>query len=79
MLANGIELRFGLTNPVIAETSTLGDIRSKLPNPKFTLSTGCGYNFKNITLDLAVFFNPAQSYVQRKPVPAVYLSGTVRY
>ncbi|MDO9577887.1 MAG: hypothetical protein Q7J16_08380 [Candidatus Cloacimonadales bacterium] len=78
-LKNNLALRFGLTYPVIAETSTLGDIRSNLPNPKFTLSAGCGYKFKKFGVDVAFFFNPGQSYVQRKPVPAVYLSGTVRY
>lgn len=73
-MKNLLILRFGLTCPVIAETSTLGDIRRKLPNPRFTLSTGCGYQIRHFSFDLAVFLNPGQSYVQRKPVPAVELS-----
>ena len=78
-LKNDISLRFGFTCPIIAKASSLGDIRAKMPNPKFTLSAGCGYEFKKFSVDAALFFNPGQSYVQRKPVPAVYLSGTVRY
>jgi hypothetical protein len=73
-LINSFVLRSGALIPVVVETSTLGDFRAKLPNPRFTISAGCGYQYKNFNFDLAVFFNPGQSYVQRKPVPALSLS-----
>jgi len=78
-IGRNYSIRFGMTNPLIAKTSTLGNLRSKLPNPKFTLTAGCGFKYKQINLDLAVFFNPGQSYVQQKPVPGLYLSGSYRY
>ncbi|HPR18402.1 MAG TPA: hypothetical protein PLD62_09165 [Candidatus Cloacimonadota bacterium] len=73
-IQNRLALRFGLTTPMIMETSTLGDIRNLLPDPRFTISAGCGYKLRKFQFDLAVFFNPGQSYVQRKPVPALELS-----
>ena len=76
---NYFAFRFGLTNPLIAKTSTLGDLRANLPNPKFSISTGCGFECKRVKLDLALFLNPGLSYVHRKLVPAIYLSGVFRY
>lgn len=76
---NNFAFRLGITNPIIAKTSTLGDIRSKLPNPKFMVAAGCGFAYKRIKVDLAFFLNPGQSYVQRKPVPAIYLSTIFCY
>ncbi len=76
---NYFTFRFGLTNPLIAKTSTLGDLRANLPNPKFSISAGCGFEYKRVKLDLALFLNPGLSYVHRKPVPAIYLSGGFRY
>jgi hypothetical protein len=78
-ISNQFSLRFGITNPIIAKASSLGDIRSKLPFPKCNLSAGLGYKIQHFSIDLAIFLNPGLSYVQRKPVPALYLSGTFRY
>jgi hypothetical protein len=78
-LQNQFIVRFGITNPVIAETSSLGNLRAKLPNPKFSASCGIGYEFKHLKLDAALSFNPGLSYVKHKPVPTLYISSIFRY
>jgi hypothetical protein len=55
--------RAGVIIPVRAKTSTLGDLRSKIPNPKIDATVGAGYTFKNYTLDLALYGDPGKSYV----------------
>ena len=62
-LGRGWKARAGLVFPIRARTSTLGDIRSRLPDPKFGGAAGVGYTFRDYTLDLVIFGDPGQSYV----------------
>lgn len=59
-------LRAGLIIPVIARTTSLGNIRNDLPDPKFGATIGAGINFRHFTADLAVTGNPGKSYVEQK-------------
>jgi hypothetical protein len=69
IFTNSISIRSGITYPVIAETSSLGNILDTIPNPKFNAAVGIGYEIKNWNFDASLFFNPGMSYVEHKPVP----------
>jgi len=58
-------LRAGLIIPVIARTSSLGNIRADLPDPKFGVTLGGGVIFRHFKADLAVTGNPGKSYVEQ--------------
>ncbi len=58
-------LRCGLIVPVVAETSTLGNMRDDLPWPKMGGTIGLGAIWNRFILDLAVFGDPARSYVDQ--------------
>lgn len=77
LLTNSFMIRSGITYPVLAETSTLGNIRDTIPNPKFNAAIGAGYQYKNWLLDATLFFNPGKSYAEHKPVPSGSIS--IRY
>lgn len=62
----GWKLRAGLIFPLRAKTSTLGNIRSRIPSPKFGGALGAGYTFKDYTLDFVLFGDPGKSYVKDK-------------
>ena len=59
-------LRAGLIIPVVARTSSLGNIRNDLPNPKFGATIGAGVNFRHFKFDLAITGNPGRSYIEQK-------------
>ncbi len=59
--------RAGVIIPVIARTSTTGDLRKNIPFPKMSGSLGIGMTFKLFTIDLAVYGDPGQSYAKQKP------------
>ncbi|MCF7883071.1 MAG: hypothetical protein K9M95_02985 [Candidatus Cloacimonetes bacterium] len=69
-----LDLRAGITAPIMAETTTLGNLLDKIPDPKLNLSCGIGYKWKRFTFDSALFFNPGLSYAERKPVPDLSIS-----
>ncbi|HOX28986.1 MAG TPA: hypothetical protein PLQ76_07535 [bacterium] len=73
-LNDGWRTRAGIIIPLRARTSTLGDIRSKLPSPKFGGAAGVGYTFRSYTLDLALYGDPGKSYVKSKAVISGVLS-----
>jgi len=58
-------LRGGLVLPIIARTSTLGNVRNDLPWPKFGGAFGVGINYEHCIIDIAVYGDPAKSYVNR--------------
>ncbi|MCF7792802.1 MAG: hypothetical protein K9N09_02460 [Candidatus Cloacimonetes bacterium] len=76
-LTKSLIVRSGITYPVMAETSSLGNILDTIPNPKFNAAVGLGYQIKNWILDTTLFFNPGMSYVEHKPVPGGSIS--IRY
>jgi hypothetical protein len=58
-----LKARAGVVYPFRARTSTLGDIRAKIPSPKIDATIGAGYTFKHFTVDLALYGDPGKSYV----------------
>jgi hypothetical protein len=61
-------IRFGLIYPVVAYTSTAGDIRDEIPWPKIGGAAGIGANFDKLAIDFAVYGDPARSYVEQDTV-----------
>jgi hypothetical protein len=66
-------LRCGLIVPAIAETSSVGNMRDDLPWPKMSGTIGLGVKYGRSILDLAVFGDPAKSYVDQ----AIRIRGAV--
>jgi len=62
-LPNGLKVRGGIIYPLRARTSTLGDLKSRIPSPKIDATLGAGYTYKDYTLDFAVYGDPGKSYV----------------
>jgi hypothetical protein len=58
-------LRCGLIVPAIAQTSSVGNMRDDLPWPKMSGTIGLGVKYGRFILDLAVFGDPAKSYVDQ--------------
>ncbi|HOO56060.1 MAG TPA: UPF0164 family protein [bacterium] len=75
----GWKYRAGLIVPARARTSTLGDIRSKLPDPKFGGTIGAGYTRGCTTIDLVAFGDPGQSYVSSEAVISYALTLRLRF
>jgi hypothetical protein len=61
-------VRLGLIYPVVAYTSTAGDIREDIPSPKIGGAAGIGAEFDRFTIDFAVYGDPARSYVEQERV-----------
>ena len=61
-------LRGGLVYPVIARTSSLGDLKADIPWPKVGGSIGIGLELKRFNIDLALYGNPTKSYVEQELV-----------
>lgn len=59
--------RAGLIIPIIAKTSTTGDLRKNIPFPKMSGPLGIGINVKKWTFDFAVYGDPGRSYAEQKP------------
>lgn len=74
-----LNIRAGITAPIIAKTTTLGNLLDKIPNPKLNASCGIGYRWNRFTIDSAIFFNPGLSYAERKPVPDISLSISYQF
>lgn len=62
-----LKLRAGLILPVIARTSTIGNIRDDIPDPKIGGSAGAGLEFGRYFADFAVYGDPGKSYVEQDP------------
>lgn len=73
LLRTGIEkkigqsvcLRCGVIIPIIAKTASLGNIRDDLPGLKIGGAIGMGFTYGNITVDAAVYGDPARSYIEQ--------------
>jgi hypothetical protein len=71
--------RIGLIYPVIAKTSTLGNIKNDMPWPKIGGALGLGLRYKNFLVDLSIYGDPAKSYVEQTPVISSVLSVTMAF
>jgi len=60
-----IHLRAGLAYPVIAKTSASGDLKDDIPWPGTGASLGLGWVLKRFNIDLALYGDPARSYVEQ--------------
>lgn len=67
-LRGGFKARLGLIYPVVAYTSTAGDMREDIPSPKIGGAAGISGEFGRITIDVAVYGDPAKSYVEQERV-----------
>lgn len=63
-LSRHIRLRTGLVYPVIAETSASGDLKADLPWPGMGASLGLGLVLDRFDIDLALYGDPARSYIE---------------
>jgi hypothetical protein len=74
-----MHIRGGVIIPIIARTSSLGNIRDDLPDPKMGGTLGISGTYQKFTVDFAVYGDPARSYVEHK----IYLKGvgslTIRF
>lgn len=73
------KLRGGLVYPVIARSSSLGNLKSDIPWPKFSGSIGIGLKLKRFNIDTALYGDPAKSYVEREPVLGVTATLTYKF
>jgi len=82
MLRAGVEKRFyswlagrmGLIYPVIARTSTLGDLRDDIPSPKLGPTLGLSFYCDDWQMDFSLHADPAMSYIEQKGAVAAMLS-----
>jgi hypothetical protein len=72
-------LRGGLVYPVIARTSSLGDLRADIPWPKVGGSIGIGLALKRFNIDLALYGDPAKSYVEQELVLGAMATLTYKF
>lgn len=72
-------LRGGLVYPVIARTSSLGDLKSDIPWPKVGGSIGIGLELKRFNIDLALYGDPAKSYVEQELVLGAMATLTYKF
>jgi len=63
-----LKLRLGLIYPLVAYTSTVGDMREDIPSPKIGGAVGIGAEFDRFIIDFAVYGDPARSYVEQDRV-----------
>ena len=67
-LRGGFKVRLGLIYPMVAYTSTAGDLRKDIPSPRIGGAAGIGAEFGKIAIDFAVYGDPARSYVEQERV-----------
>ena len=60
-----IRLRAGLAYPVVASTSASGDIKEDIPWPGTGASLGLGIVLQRFGIDMALYGDPARSYVEQ--------------
>ena len=74
-----VRLRAGLVYPLVAETSVSGDIKDDIPPPGLVASLGVGLILKRFDIDLALYGDPARSYVEQTPKLAATVTLTYKY
>ena len=62
---------------MVARTSAAGDLKADIPWPGAGASLGLGWIFKRLNIDLALYGNPATSYVEQALKLGV--TGTLTY
>jgi hypothetical protein len=77
-LAPWATARAGIIYPVIAKTSSLGNIRDDMPSPKMGGSIGLGLNVRSFVLDVSVYGDPVESYLQQRARISSVISITTR-
>ena len=70
-----LRLRLGLVYPLVAYTSTAGDMRNDIPSPKISGAAGIGAELDRLIIDFAVYGDPARSYMEQRGV--VTSAGTI--
>jgi len=78
-LGTRLKARLGLIYPIVAYTSTSGDMRGDIPWPKIGGAAGIGAEFGKIAIDLAVYGDPARSYVEEKKVISSVGTVMIKY
>jgi hypothetical protein len=63
-----LRIRAGFMVPAIAQSSSLGDLKTDMPWPRMGGSLGIGLVLERFDIDLALYGDPARSYVERGPV-----------
>lgn len=78
-IGSWIEGRIGIIYPVIARTSTMGNLKNDMPSPKMGGSIGLGFKYKPFIVDFSIYGDPARSYVEQKAVISSVVSVTLEY
>jgi len=71
--------RMGLIYPVVVRTSSIGDVTSDIPWPKIGGTLGLGADLKYMNLDLAVYGDPAKSYLEQKAAVSLETTLTLKF
>ena len=74
-----LELRLGLIYPVVAYTSTVGDMRKNIPSPRIGGAVGIGVEFDRFIIDFALYGDPAKSYVEQDTVVTSVGTMTLKF
>jgi hypothetical protein len=74
-----VKARAGLIYPVVAYSSTTGDMREDIPSPKIDATAGIGVELGRITIDFAVYGDPARSYVEQERVLSSVAAITIMF
>lgn len=77
LITNRTRARLGIIYPVIAKTSTIGNMRDDMPSPKAGGSIGLGINYRSFTLDVSIYGDPMESYVKQEIQIASVVSITI--
>jgi len=77
-LASGLNARLGLIYPVVAYTSTAGDMQEEIPSPKIGGAAGIGVEIGRISIDFTVYGDPAKSYAEQQRVLTAVGTITVK-
>jgi hypothetical protein len=77
-LKGGFKARVGLIYPIVAYTSTAGDMKEDIPSP-IGGAAGIGKEFGRISIDFAVYGDPARSYVEQERVLAPVGAITIKF
>ncbi len=64
-IKGSFRLRLGLIFPVVAYTSSLGDIRNEIPWPGVGGTMGIGAEYKYFKVDFALYGDPAKSFIDQ--------------
>jgi hypothetical protein len=66
-LTHYLSLRAGLIYPLMARSSTLGDLKAGIPWPRIGPCLGLGLVLNRFDIDIALYGDPAKSYVEQRP------------